>query len=149
MDTLIVYIDESAHALKMLTPMLSHDTARAPMRWVLVACTPRVTRHASKFVTSNARQSWRSKWADKAFQQIVPVLQSKGDAVVTQIAHGSLCEFTDNLLARHAGSRVLDARRPKFGEDLQPVTRQQPQAPEGVWGCAAALAGVGMLVTAD
>jgi hypothetical protein len=149
MDTLIVYIDESAHALKLLTPMLSPDTARAPMRWVLVACTPRVTRHASKFVTSNARQSWRSKWADKAFEQIVPLLQSNGDAVVTQIAQGPLCEFTDNLLARHAGSRVLDARRPKFGEDLQPVTRQQPQAPEGVWGCAAALAGVGMLVTAD
>ena len=149
MDTLIVYIDESAHALKMLTPMLSPDTTRAPMRWVLVACTPRVTRHASKFVTSNARQSWRRKWADKAFEQIVPVLQSKGDAVNTQIAQGPLCEFTDSLLARHAGSRVLDARRPKFGDDLQPVTRQQPQAPEGVWGCAAALAGVGMLVTAD
>ena len=149
MDTLIVYIDESAHALKMLTPMLTSGPDRAPMRWVLVACTPRVTRHASKFVTSNARQSWRSKWADKTFEQIVPLLQARGDAVVTQIARGPLCEFTDSLQARHAGSRVLDARRPKFGEDLQPVTRQQPQAPEGVWGCAAALAGVGMLVTAD
>lgn len=149
MDTLIVYIDESAHALKMLTPMLSPDTARAPMRWVLVACTPRVTRHASKFVTSNARQSWRSKWADKTFDQIVPVLQARGDAVVTQIAQGPLYEFTDMLLARHAGSRVLDARRPKIGDDLRPVTRQQPPAPEGVWGCAAALTGVGMLVTAD
>jgi hypothetical protein len=44
---------------------------------------------------------------------------------------------------------VLDARRPKFGEDLQPVSHQQPQAREGLWGCAAALAGVGVLVTAD
>lgn len=149
MDTLIVYIDESAHALKLLTPMLPPDTARAPIRWILVACTPRVTRHASRFITSNARQSLRSKWADKAFEQIVPLLQSRGDIVVTQIAQGPLCEFTDSLLARHTGSRVLDARRPKLGEDLSPVTRQQPQAPEGMWGCAAALAGVGMLVTAD
>jgi hypothetical protein len=108
-----------------------------------------VTRHASKFVTSNARQSWRSKWADKAFGQIVPLLQARGDTVVTQIAQGPLSEFTDSLLARHEGSRVLDARRPKSGEDPQTVTRQQPQAPEGVWGCAAALAGVGMLTTAD
>ena len=149
MDTLIVYIDDSAHALKLLTPMLSPGTARAPIRWILVACTPRVTRQASKFVTSNARQSWRSKWADKAFGQIVPLLLSRGDAVVTQIAQGPLCEFTDSLLARHEGSRVLDARRPKSDEDLQTVTRQQPQAPGGVWGCAAALAGVGMLTTAD
>jgi hypothetical protein len=44
---------------------------------------------------------------------------------------------------------VLDARRPKFGEDLQPVSDQQPQPREGLWGCAAALAGVGVLVTAD
>ncbi len=149
MDTLIVYIDESAHALKLLTPMLSPGTVRTPIRWILVACTPRVTRHASKFVTSNARQSWRSKWADKAFGQIVPLLQARGDTVVTQIAQGPLSEFTDSLLARHEGSRVLDARRPKSGEDPQTVTRQQPQAPEGVWGCAAALAGVGMLATAD
>ena len=149
MDTLIVYIDESAHALKLLMPMLSPDTARAPIRWILVACTPRVTRHASKFITSNARQSWRSKWADKAFEQIVPLLLSRGDTVVTQIAQGPLCEFTDSLLARHTGSRVIDARRPRSVEDLQVVTRQQPQPPEGVWGCAAAFAGVGMLVTAD
>ena len=149
MDTLIVYMDETAHALKILTPMVTASPDRAPMRWILVACTPRVTRHASKWVTHNARQSWRSKWADKAFEQIVPLLQTKGDDVVTQIARGPLCEFTDSLQARHAGARVLDARRPKFGEDLQPVTRQQPHPTEGVWSCAAALAGVGMLVTAD
>lgn len=149
MDTLIVYVDETAHALKLITTMMTADANRAPVRWILVACTPRVTRHASKWVTQNARQSWRRKWADKAFEQIVPLLQSNGDEVVTLIAGGSLGEFTDNLLARHTGSRVLDARRPKVGDDLPAVTRQQPQAPEGVWGFAAALAGVGMLVTAD
>ena len=149
MDTLIVYIDETAHALKFITPMLRADANRAPVRWILVACTPRVTRHASKWVTQNARQSWRRKWADKAFEQLVPLLQAKGDEVVALIAGGSLGEFTDNLLARHAGSRVLDARRPKFGDDAPAVTRQQPQAPEGMWSCAAALAGVGMQVTAD
>jgi hypothetical protein len=119
------------------------------MRWIVVACTPRVTRHASKWVTSNARQTWRSKWADKAFQEIVPLLQARGDTVVTQIALGPLSTLTDTLMARYAGSRVLDARRPKFGEDLQPVSHQQPQAREGLWGCAAALASVGVLVTAD
>ena len=38
MDTLIVYFDETQHAVQVLTPM----------RWIFVACTPRVTRHASK-----------------------------------------------------------------------------------------------------
>ena len=69
--------------------------------------------------------------------------------MVTQIALGPLTTLTETLMARYAGSRVLDARRPKFGEDLQPVSDQQPQPREGLWGCAAALAGVGVLVTAD
>lgn len=148
MDTLIVYVDETAHALKLITPMTS-DANRAPVRWILVACTPRATRHASKWVTQNARQSWRRKWADKAFEQLVPLLQTNGDEVVTLIAGGSLGEFTDNLLARHTGAQVLDARRPKLADDRPAVTRPQPQAPEGVWSCAAALAGVGMLAVAD
>ena len=86
---------------------------------------------------------------DKAFQEIVPLLQARGGTVVTQISLGPLITLTDTLMARYAGSRVLDARRPKFGEDLQPVSDQQPQPREGLWGCAAALAGVGVLVTAD
>ncbi len=69
--------------------------------------------------------------------------------MITQIALGPLTTLTDTLMARYAGSRVLDARRPKFVEDLQPASHQQPQAREGLWGCAAALAGVGVLVTAD
>ena len=149
MDTLIVYFDETQHAVQVLTPMLATGADHQPMRWVVVACTPRVTRHASKWVTSNARQTWRSKWADKAFQEIVPLLQARGDTVITQIALGPLTTLTDSLTARYAGSRVLDARRPKFGEDMPPVNHQQPQPREGLRGCAAALAGVGVLVTAD
>jgi hypothetical protein len=86
---------------------------------------------------------------DKAFQEIVPSLQARGGTVVTQISLGPLITLTDTLMARYAGSRVLDARRPKFVEDLQPASHQQPQAREGLWVCAAALAGVGVLVTAD
>ena len=149
MDTMIVYIDEAAYALKMLTPMLPISPASTPTRWIVVGCAPRITHHASKWVTNSARESWRGKWADKAFAQIVPLLQAPGDSVVTQLARGPLCELTDSLLAQHAGARVLDARRPKFGQDLQPVTRQQPLQAQGVWGCAAALAGAGVLVAAD
>ena len=48
MDTLIVYFDETKHAVQVLTPMLATGADHQPMRWVVVACTPRVTRHASK-----------------------------------------------------------------------------------------------------
>jgi hypothetical protein len=149
MDTMIVYVDESSYALKMLTPMLASGQTRTPTRWIVVGCAPRITHHVSKWVTNSARQSRRGKWAEKVFNQIVPLLQGPGDSVITQLARGPLCELTDSLLAQHGGARVLDARRPKFGEDLQPVTRQQPQEAQGVWGYAAAVAGAGVLLAAD
>ncbi len=149
MDTMIVYNDEAAYALKMLTPLLPSGPARTPTRWIVVGCAPRITHHVSKWVTKSARESWRGKWAEKVFAQIVSLLQAPGDLIITQVARGPLGELTDSLLAQHGAARVLDARRPKFGADPQPVTRQQPQEPQGVWGYAAAVAGAGVLVAAD
>lgn len=147
MDTMIVYVDEAAYALKMLTPMVAPGQTRTPTRWIVVGCAPRITHHVSKWVTNSARQSWRGKWADKVFEQIVPLLQAPGDAVITQVARGPLCELTDSLLTQHGAARVLDARRPKFGQDLPPVTRQQPQEPQGIWGYAAVAAGAVLLAS--
>jgi hypothetical protein len=149
MDTMIVYIDEAAYAMKMLTPMLSTGQARSPTRWIVVGCAPRVTHHVSKWVTNSARQSWRGKWAEKVFSQVVPLLQGPGDSVVTQVASGPLCDLTDSLMAQYGSARVLDARRPKLGQDLQPVTHQQPQEAQGVWSYAAVVAGTGMLFAVD
>ena len=65
MDKWIVYVDESEHALQVLQPLLERADQRRPVQWLLVACPPRVTHHASKWVTKSARDSWRGKWADK------------------------------------------------------------------------------------
>lgn len=149
MDTMIVYVDEATYAVRMLTPMLSSGQSRVPTRWIVVGCAPHMSRHISKWVTNSARQSWRGEWAGKVFAQIVPLLQASGDSVITKVARGPLCELTDSLLAQHGGARVMDARRPKFGHDLQPVTRQQPQEQQGVSGYAAVVAGAAFLVAAD
>ena len=34
MDNMIVYMDEAAYALKMLTPMIQSGEARTPTRWI-------------------------------------------------------------------------------------------------------------------
>lgn len=149
MDTMIVYVDEATYALRMLTPMLASDRARTPTRWIVVGCAPRISQHISKWVTNSARQSWRGEWARKVFEQIVPLLQAPGDSVITKVARGPLCELTDSLLGQHWGARVMDARRPKFGHDLQPVTRQQPHELQGASGYVAAVVGAALLMAAD
>ena len=149
MDNIIVYVDDAAYAKQLLQPMLTLGDARSPTRWIVVGCAPRVTHHVSKWVTHSARQSWRGKWADKVFSQLTLLLQQDGDSVVTQLAQSHLCDQTESLAKTYGVARVLDARRPKFGQDLQPVTPTQAQQHHGVLGYAAALASAGLLVATD
>jgi len=149
MDNIIVYVDDAGYALQLLQPMLPAGSSRSPTRWIVVACAPRVTHHVSKWVTHSARESWRGKWAAKVFAQLVPLLQQEGDTVVTQMAQTTLSTQTESLMKELGVARVLDARRPKFGQDLQPVTTEQAQEHHGVLGYAAALASAGLLVASD
>ena len=137
----------------MLQPMLL-ATNHTPTRWVLVGCAPRITRRISKWVTQAARHSWQSAWADKVFARVVPFLQQPGrtsDEVITQLAPSqqSLCDLTRSLTLQHGSIRVLDARRPKLGHELQPVTPGQKQQRHLMTGYAAALAGAGVLAGFD
>ncbi|WP_457282443.1 hypothetical protein [Polaromonas sp. P5_D5] len=149
MDNIIVYIDDAAYALQMLQPMLPAGEAHSPTRWIVVGCAPRVTHRVSKWVTHSARESWRGKWAEKVFAQLTPLLQKEGNTVLTQLAQATLITQTEGLIKQYGVARVLDARRPKFGQDMQPVTATQAQESHGILGYATALAGAGLLVASD
>ncbi|MES2190010.1 MAG: hypothetical protein V4454_07800 [Pseudomonadota bacterium] len=149
MDNIIVYVDDASYALQMLEPMRMDGVARNPARWIVVGCAPRVTHRASKWVTNSARESWRGKWADKVFSRLLPLLEQNGDTVITRIAQTTLCAQTEALMKEYGVARVLDARRPKFGHDMQPVTPAQVQESRGGLGYVTALAGAGLLVAMD
>ena len=53
------------------------------------------------------------------------------------------------LTRQYSARHVLDARRPKLGLDLQPVTASQVQESNRITGYATALAGAGLLVGFD
>ncbi len=150
---MIVYVDDAAYARKMLQPLLpTAKTAQtsASTRWVMVACTPNVTHDISKWVSSEALQLWRQDWATAMFDQITPLLKGTGDTVTTQLASHkqSLVEQTEALTKQHSGAKVLDARRPKFGQDMAPVTAAQQQEHNKVSGYAAAV-GLASVLAAD
>lgn len=71
MDKIIVYVDDADHAQQLLAPLAAKEPA-SQRHWVLVACAPRMTHRVSKWVSHSARESWRNKWADKLFAQIIP-----------------------------------------------------------------------------
>lgn len=144
MQTMIVYMDDAVYARKIMVPLLSTDmtpTSSESTHWILVACTPNVTHDIIKWVSVEALELWRQDWATALFGQITPLLQSTSDTVSTQLANHkqSLVEQTEALMQQHANAKVLDARRPKFGQDMAPVTATQLQEHNTVAGYAAAV----------
>lgn len=147
MDKIIVYVDDAAYAEQHLVPMKSSGhPAGAPTQWILVACAPRLTHRISKWVSHSARENWRAKWSEKLFAMIAPGLLARGDKVTTVLAKGPLPELTDKLINQHGPARVLDARRPKFGQDMQPVTNDQPAPNPSRWAVPGAVAGMGAIL---
>ncbi|WP_394789504.1 hypothetical protein [Rhodoferax sp.] len=139
MEKIIVYLDDASHALRQIQPML---LSNGGTHWVLVACAPHLTRHASKWVDPRALESWRQEWAQPVFAAVLPLLQARGDTVDTVVAHGDLHAFTQTLQDSHGPARVLDARCPKFGQDLASITAEQ--GPDGNrWKLPLVLAGMG------
>jgi hypothetical protein len=132
MDTLIVYLDDASYAQQMLAPMLNKDIST---RWILVACAPRMSHRIGKWLSHSARENWRTKWCDKLFAQVMPTLVPRGNVsgsgaqavVECLVAKGPLPALTQTLRARFGAAHVVDARRPKFGQALEPVSSEQPR----------------------
>ena len=155
MDKIIVYLDDAAHAIAQITPTPT-PVAKAPAgqpgtQWILVACPPRMTKHISRWLSHSARENWRRKWSDNLFSQIVPVLQSGGDAVQSVVAKGELIALTAKLVAQHPGARVMDARREHLGRDLEPISQEQRLRTDSRWSVPGAVAGMGavLILAAD
>ena len=149
MKNIIVYIDDAAHALQQLQPLMDTAGTAAPLpdtHWILVGCAPRVTHRISKWVTHSARENWRRKWADKVFSQIVPALAGRRDNITTLLADTSLSQQTEWLIQQHGASRVLDARRPRMDANMPAV---RPQPGYGFLSMLTTLLGTGMLVGID
>jgi hypothetical protein len=115
MNKVIVYLDDPAYARQRIPAAES-----GPTHWVLVACAPRMTHRISKWVSHSARENWRVKWAGRLFDEVIPPLRARGDAVTPVLARGPLPELTRTLMAEHGTAHVLDVRRPKSdGGDAQ------------------------------
>lgn len=127
MDKVIVYLDDPAYARQRMP-----GAGEVPTHWLLVACAPRMTHRISKWVSHSARENWRVKWADKLFEQVIPPLEARGDAVTPILARGPLPELTRNLMAEHGTARVIDVRRPKQDAPGRPMAG-------GLMGLGAAL----------
>jgi hypothetical protein len=151
MDTLIVYLDDAAYAQHILIPVLAPEIAT---RCVMVACAPRMSRRIGKWLSHTTREHWRNKWCDKLFTEMNATLAAHDVhsrwSMEYCIAQGPLPELTQRLRSRYGIARVVDARRPKFGQVMAPVVAGQPTDPAR-WHVPSAVASLGavMALAAD
>jgi len=115
METIIVYLDDAAHAAQGLAAMThpAPPARRVPRHWILVACAPRMTHRISKWVSHRTRENWRERWGGKLFDQVLPLLQAEGDRFTPVLAKVPLPELTRNLQTEFGPASVVDVRRPK------------------------------------
>lgn len=130
METIAVFVDDAAYAQQALRPM-----AEQPTQWLLVVCTPRLTRRIGKWVSHSNREQWRAKWAAKLVDELKPLLsQTEGSSVESIIAMRPLTEVTPQLRARLGSTlRVLDARRPKLTPLPEPLADPAAGEPGNRW----------------
>ncbi|VWX59524.1 conserved hypothetical protein [Burkholderiales bacterium 8X] len=146
MEKIILYVDDAAYARQFLANQAPAAAGPGARHWVLVACPPRMTHRISKWVSHSARENWRSKWFVKVQDQLVPLLQVEGGTVNPVLAKGPLPELTQRLTLEHGTARVVDARRPKIGVDLEPVAKGTTPAGQSTWALPGAMLGMGALL---
>ncbi len=125
LDTYIVYLDDASYGQQQLADVLRQPHVK---RFVLVACAPRMTRRIGKWLSHSARENWLDKWCNKLFDQFVPMI-AKSDHVFCEVATGPLQNYTEMLLKDLGRAQIIDARRPKFGVELQPLVAETGVAP--------------------
>ncbi|RZL92155.1 MAG: hypothetical protein EOP82_10830 [Variovorax sp.] len=145
MEKIILYVDDAAYAREFLDRLDANAADAGVRHWVLVACAPRMTHRISKWVSHSARENWRNKWFAKVQEQLLPLLQRQGGQVVPVLAKGPLAELTQKLRLELGAARVIDARRPKIGVDLEPVAPDVPTNQSG-WVLPGAVLGMGALL---
>lgn len=146
METIIVYVDDAAHAQQCLKAAGAFPKA-VQTHWVVVACAPRITHRVSKFASNRSRESWRNKWADRLFDEMVPMLRLQGIVVTTVLARCPLSELLVSLQAEHgAQCPVLDLRRPKIVAE-QAEASHAPSTGSSLRKLAGTLTGIGALWT--
>ena len=149
MEKIAVFVNDAAHARQLLQPLLRHGAA---VHWVLVACSPTLSRHIGRWVTQPAREQWLERWAAELFARIEPELRlNPGCRVEKMLVKRPLIEVSARLQARLGKLRLLDARRPRMGKPDEPLLAVQLPAPcARAWASAPVLAGSGAVTaTAD
>ncbi len=111
MKTVALFIDDAGAARQALQPLL--QPTRGAARLILVACAPRLTRHAGRFVSHAGREQYRQRWARELFTELQPLWAAASRGTVETMVAKVPPEVIVQRLKLREGSELLaiDARK--------------------------------------
>ncbi|MCC9596686.1 MULTISPECIES: hypothetical protein [unclassified Rubrivivax] len=139
MEQIAVFVDDAEHARRILAPMLAQ--AAGPTRWVVVGCAPKLTHRVGKWVSHRSRENWREQWLRTLRDRLEPTFAMASGEREWMVARAPLPDVSARLRRRlGADLRLLDARRPKLGAVMPPLSAEQPAAQDHRWSTGLAVA---------
>ncbi|MBU3652175.1 MAG: hypothetical protein FGM44_03730 [Limnohabitans sp.] len=145
MEKIIVVVNDAEYALQMVAPMRNEAS---PTLWVLLVCPPKFTRHVNRWVSRQSLNAWRQKWSQDLIELVKPDMTAGGDALQWRCSQRDLPQQIQRLQKEFGTHRVLDARRPKFGVQQQPVSASQPVTTNNSWSIPGGVAMMGAVLIA-
>lgn len=123
MEQIAVFINDAGYARRIVQPMLA---GRSAARWIVVACPPALPRYIGRWLSRPARALWRERWAAELFLETRPLFRQPGVLLVAEvIAADRLSAYCGDLQQRFGTLRLLDARRQRLGQLLEPLAGVQ------------------------
>ena len=124
MKTVALFIDDADAARLALRPLMQSTGGGA--RLILVACAPKLTRHAGRFVSHAGREQYRQRWARELFTELQPLWSVASRGTVETMVAKAPPEVIVQRLKLREGSELLAIDARKAG--LQPA-RDDPESP--------------------
>jgi len=123
MERMAVLVNEARHAQQVMGALLAPGAQ--PAHWVVVMCPPKLPSRIGRWLTPVQRQRQRADWAAD--------LQARLGASLPKCAPDARLEWLLAASPLHelvqlqrlrlgAGLRVLDARRPRLGSVVEPIS---------------------------
>ena len=133
MDKFIVYIDDAEHAMNQLRAAASSGDPQT--HWVVVACPPKLSRHAGKWISQSARVSWRNRWASALFSEVKPALTALDGTVQTCVAEANSSRSRNNCVRRTGKHLCSTCAGPSLGRSLRRSCRGKPAQKSHAGSC--------------
>lgn len=131
MEHIALFVDAAAPARRLIEPLVRHHD----IQWTVVACPPRLSRHAGRWVTHAGREQWQRKWLQELRAELEPQFGARSSGAVRWLlAHAPLQQIVRRLQAQHGPAlRLIDARQPRMGRVLEPLADMAGAAAGRQW----------------